>query len=87
MQTASATVTVLILDANDNVPKFTETNQTYVFAITEGQPSGTYVGQVQVGMLLSSCSLALLYAFVLPRSVPFWSTRTYLAFWSSLGTL
>ena len=46
-QNDNVTLTVNILDENDNAPIFNKTR--YDFNVTEEKPSGTYVGSVAVG--------------------------------------
>ena len=46
-QNDNATVTVNILDENDNAPIFNKTR--YNFNVTEEKTSGTYVGSISVG--------------------------------------
>ena len=45
-QNATATVTVNIMDINDNDPEFV--NTPYVFNVTEEQPGNTFVGLISV---------------------------------------
>ncbi|XP_014247424.1 protein dachsous [Cimex lectularius] len=60
--TATALVTVLVTDANDNDPSFT--NDIYEFVVEENQPRGAYLGRVAATDMDLDLNAAIAYTLI-----------------------
>ena len=50
---STATVTLHIIDINDNIPVFNQQN--YFFSVAENSPNGYIVGQISVSLNSNTC--------------------------------